>query len=108
MIKHIVMWNLKGDTPDEKARIAAQLKRAFEGLIGKIPGLLHMEIGVDMSAVDYACDVVLYSEFDSHESLAGYTVHAEHLRVKAELGDLRIARHQVDYQPALHSGPVAV
>jgi heme-degrading monooxygenase HmoA len=107
MIKHIVMWNLKGETPDEKARVAQQLKRAFEGLVGKIPGLLHMEIGVDMSAVDYACDVVLYSEFDSRESLAGYTVHAEHLRVKAELGDLRIARHQVDYQPVLHAGPLA-
>ena len=100
MIKHIVMWNLKGDTPDAKASAIARLKVAFEGLAGKIPGLLHMEIGVDMSRVDYACDVVLYSEFDSHESLSAYAIHAEHLRVKAELGDLRIARHQVDY-PAL-------
>jgi hypothetical protein len=106
MIKHIVMWNLKGDTPDEKARSAQQLKIAFEGLLGKIPGLLHMEIGVDMSAVDYACDVVLYSEFDSRESLAGYTVHAEHLRVKAELADLRIARYQVDYLPVPLARPV--
>jgi hypothetical protein len=106
MIKHIVMWNLKGDTPDEKARVAEQLKLAFEGLRGKIPGLLHVEVGVDVSAVDYACDVVLYSEFDSRESLEGYTVHAEHLRVKAELGDLRIARHQVDYQPVPHALPV--
>jgi hypothetical protein len=99
MIKHIVMWNLKGDTPDEKARSVGRLKAAFEGLVGKIPGLLHLEVGVDMSRVDYACDVVLYSEFDSHESLSGYAAHAEHLRVKAELGDLRIARHQVDYRP---------
>lgn len=99
MIKHIVMWNLKGDTRDEKARGARRVKAAFEGLVGKIPGLLHMEIGVDLSEVDYACDVVLYSGFDSRESLAGYAVHVEHLRVKAELGDLRIARHQVDYHP---------
>jgi hypothetical protein len=100
MIKHIVMWNLKGDTPDEKATSISRLKAAFEGLVGKIPGLLHLEIGVDTSGVDYACDVVLYSEFDSHESLAAYAVHAEHLRVKAELGDMRIGRYQVDYQPA--------
>jgi hypothetical protein len=99
VIKHIVMWNLKGDTPDEKAHAAVRLRAAFEGLIGKIPGLLHLEIGVDMSRIDYACDVVLYSEFDSHESLSAYAVHAEHLRVKAELGDLRIARYQVDYYP---------
>lgn len=98
MIKHIVMWNLKGDTPEEKASVASRLKGAFEGLVGRIPGLLHMEVGVDMSCVDYACDVVLYSEFDSHESLAAYAHHAEHLRVRQELGDLRITRHQVDYQ----------
>jgi hypothetical protein len=97
MIKHIVMWNLKGVTPDDKARGAQRVKSAFEGLVGKIPGLLYMEIGIDVSAVDYACDVVLYSEFESHEALEGYAVHAEHLRVKAELGDLRTARHQVDY-----------
>ncbi|WP_310359725.1 Dabb family protein [Paraburkholderia strydomiana] len=97
MIKHIVMWNVRGDTPNEKADAVDRVKAAFEGLMGKIPGLLHLEIGVDVSRVDYACDVVLYSEFDSAESLAQYAVHAEHLRVKDELGDLRVARHQVDY-----------
>jgi hypothetical protein len=107
MIKHIVMWNLKGDTPDEKAHAVSRLKAAFEGLVGKIPGLLHMEVGVDVSGVDYACDVVLYSEFDSHESLSAYAVHAEHLRVKTELGDMRIARHQVDY-PAMAASASAV
>jgi hypothetical protein len=101
MIKHIVMWNLKGETSEEKAQAVGRLQRAFEGLSGKIPGLLHMEIGVDMSKVDYACDVVLYSEFDSHESLAAYAVHAEHIRVKQDLGDVRIARHQVDYQVSM-------
>ncbi|WP_144161703.1 Dabb family protein [Paraburkholderia sp. BCC1885] len=104
MIKHIVMWNLKGDTPEDKANVARSLKAAFEGLVGKVPGLLHMEVGVDVSGADYACDVVLYSEFDSHESLAAYAHHADHLRVRQELGDVRIARHQVDY----HATPVAV
>ena len=73
------------------------LKERFEGLAGLIPGLLKIEVGVDVSRIDYACDVVLYSEFDSHEALAAYATHPEHLRVRRELGDLRIARHQVDY-----------
>jgi hypothetical protein len=98
MIKHIVMWNLKGETPDEKARAVHKLKSAFEGLAGRIPGLLHLEIGVDSSKVDYACDVVLYSEFESQDALTAYAVHAEHIRVKQDLGDVRIARHQVDYE----------
>ena len=97
MIKHIVMWNLRGDTEAAKAQAVSVLKRSFESLRGRIPGLLHLEIGVDSSRIDYACDVVLYSEFESQSALDAYAVHPEHLRVKQELADLRIARHQVDY-----------
>ncbi len=97
MIKHIVMWNLRGDTDAAKAQAVSVLKRSFESLRGRIPGLLHLEIGVDSSRIDYACDVVLYSEFESQAALDAYAVHPEHLRVKQELADLRIARHQVDY-----------
>lgn len=97
VVKHIVMWNLRGETEHEKRDAIAQLKAAFESLRGRIPGMRHLEIGVDSSRVAYACDVVLYTEFDSNHALEAYTSHPEHLRVKRELGDLRIARHQVDY-----------
>lgn len=97
MIKHIVMWKVRGDTPAQKAQGVALLKHSFESLRGCIPGLLHLEIGADVSGVDYACDVVLYSEFESRAALDAYAAHPEHLRVKREVGDLRIARHQVDY-----------
>ncbi|MEO8023760.1 Dabb family protein [Polaromonas sp.] len=97
MIKHIVMWNLRGDTPAEKAASSTLLKRSFESLRGRIPGMLHLEVGIDSSGVDYACDVVLYSEFDSQAALDAYAAHPEHQRVKRELADLRVARHQVDY-----------
>ena len=97
MVKHIVMWNVHGATADERARNAQKLKDAFEGLRNAIPGLLKLEIGVDQSRVDYACDVVLYSEFDNAESLAAYATHPEHTRVRQALEGLRIARHQVDY-----------
>lgn len=97
MVKHIVMWNVLGDTAADKARNAQKLKAAFEGLRGTIPGLRVLEIGVDQSRVDYACDVVLYSEFDSAASLAAYATHPEHTRVRQSLEGLRIARHQVDY-----------
>jgi hypothetical protein len=99
MIKHIVMWNVRGESAAEKAAAIAQIKSSFESLRGRIPGLLHLELGVDSSRIDYACDVVLYSEFDSQASLDAYASHPEHTRVKAEVGDLRIARHQVDYTP---------
>ena len=63
----------------------------------EIPGLKTFEIGVDFSNIDYACYVVLYSEFDVLEALKGYATHPAHLRVREEFGNLRIARHQVDH-----------
>lgn len=98
MIKHIVMWNVRGEDPASRARNLALVQREFESLRGRIPGLLHLEVGVDESRIDYACDVVLYTEFASTEALAAYAEHPEHLRVKRALGDLRSARHQVDYR----------
>ncbi len=97
MIRHIVMWNLRADSLGEKGRNIETLRCSFESLRGRIPGLISLHIGVDQSHVDYACDVVLYSELESAQALAAYASHPEHLRVKAEIGDMRIARHQVDY-----------
>lgn len=98
MIKHIVMWRVRGEDAATRQRNLALLQAEFETLRGRIPGLLHLEIGVDFSRIDYACDVVLYSEFATREALSAYAEHPEHLRVKQALGDLRIARHQVDYE----------
>lgn len=98
MIKHIVMWNVRGETSAERAEGIARLQQSFASLRGKIPGLLLIEVGVDSSRIDYACDVVLYSEFESQAALDAYGTHPEHQRVKRELADLRIARHQVDYE----------
>lgn len=98
MIRHIVMWKLRGDDAAARARHAAIVKREFESLRGHVPGLLHLEVGVDESRIDYACDVVLVSDFASREALAAYAEHPEHLRVRRTLGDLRRERHQVDYE----------
>lgn len=99
-IKHIVMWTLRGDSPEQRSQAASLVKEKFEGLRGLIPGLQLIEVGVDSSGAEYACDVVLYSEFDCQQSLDAYASHPEHLRVRQELGDLRVQRYQVDYPVA--------
>ena len=104
MIKHIVMWRVRGDTSEARRANSEHVKQLFEQLGSQIPGLLKLEVGIDVSGVDYACDVVLYTEFDSVNALEAYAAHPEHLRVRNELGDLRVARFQVDYVPGEDSG----
>lgn len=98
VIKHVVMWSVRGEDGAARARNIALLKAEFESLRGRVPGLLALELGVDESRVDYACDVVLITEFESRQALADYANHPEHLRVRQRLGDLRTARHQVDFE----------
>ena len=100
MIKHIVMWNVLGRSDGEKAGNIDRVRAAFGGLRGKIPGLINLEVGIDTSRADYACDVALYTEFDTQRSLDDYAAHPEHLRIRAELEGVRIRRHQVDYAAA--------
>ncbi|MBB3944234.1 hypothetical protein GGQ73_000157 [Rhizobium skierniewicense] len=97
MIKHIVMWNVSGDTPEQKRHAAIMIKTKFESLIGQIPGLKTIEVGLDISRIPYACDVVLYSEFEDEAALRCYAEHPAHAKVRADLEGIRIARHQVDY-----------
>ena len=91
------MWSVRGEDAPARARHSTLVREAFEALRGRVPGLLGLDVGIDDSRVDYACDVVLFSEFTDHASLQAYATHPEHLRVREALGDLRIGRFQVDY-----------
>lgn len=101
-VKHIVMWNLSADSEGRKTTSIEAVKSKFEALRGVVPGLLHVEVGVDFSRVDYACDVVLYTEFQNAEALAAYAEHPAHLKIRDELLGVRVQRYQVDY--ALNAG----
>ena len=52
MVRHIVMWDVRGASVEERRGNIELLRRSFHGLRGRIPGLLHLEIGVDSSGVD--------------------------------------------------------
>ena len=62
--------------------------------MGKIPGLLHMEIRKAFQGMDYA----LYSEFESWEALTNYAVHPLHLEAKDHFFHLLDSRIAADYE----------
>jgi hypothetical protein len=99
------MWKVSGITAEEKQRDIEILRSRFHGLRGRIPGLLHLEVGVDASRVDYACDVVLCSEFESWAALDAYARHPDHLRVRDELaGSVRNQREAEDAETTSFPG----
>ena len=60
MIKHIVLFQLKAfDTDEKKQEKLGSLKRGLDELMGKVPGLLSVEVVKSLSAVSFAVIVEL-------------------------------------------------
>ena len=92
MVKHIVLYTLK-EGVDKNAAVAI-IKEQLEPLVGKIPGLLKMEIRRAYVGMDYA----LYSEFESADDLTNYAVHPLHLAAKEHFWDFLDSRVAADYE----------
>ena len=82
MVKHIILWRLKDElTADEKAKVKQDIKAGLEGLAGRIPGLLSIEVNVDGRLDSSNADVMLDSTFVDETALKAYAVHPEHVAV---------------------------
>ena len=91
MVKHNVLSTFKEDVNKEDA--VKLIASVLEPLVGKIPGLLHMEIRRAFNGMDYA----LYSEFESREALTNYATHPLHLEAKDQFFHLLDRRVAADY-----------
>ena len=78
MVKHIILWKLKEEHNNEDVKRG--IKEGLEGLLGVIPGLIEIKVQTEKLASSNA-DVMLYSIFESEDSLRGYAVHPEHVKV---------------------------
>ncbi len=80
MVRHVILWKLKaGLSAEEKKKIAEDIKEHLEALVGRIPGLISLDIvmnGMESSNADVMLDSVLESE----EALKRYQAHPEHVK----------------------------
>ncbi len=92
MVKHIVVYTLKeGYDKDEAVKLIAS---KLEPLVGKIPGLLHMEVRRCYQGCDYA----LYSEFEKAEDVPAYRKHPLHQEAKSHFHHMLDTRFSADYE----------
>ena len=99
MIKHIVMWTLKDSAEGaDKAANAAKMKALLMALPGLIPVIRELEVGTDVFAATPACDIILYTAFDTRADLDAYQVHPEHQKVVAFVKQVVASRSVVDYE----------
>ena len=92
MVKHIVLYTLK-EGVDKDAAVTLVASK-LEPLVGKIPGLLKMEVRRCYQGMDYA----LYSEFEKAEDVPAYRAHPLHQEAKSHFHHLLQTRVSADYE----------
>ena len=92
MVKHIVLFNVKEG--QDKDSVAATAASVLEPLVGKIPGLISLEVKRCFAG----CDFALYAELESREALSVYAPHPLHEEAKSHFFHLLDSRVAADYE----------
>ncbi len=95
MVVHIVMYQFKEE--NKKANVI-QAKQMLENLMGTVPTLRSMDVGLNFSNEDRAMDLSIITAFESKKGLDAYAVHPEHLKVVDFIKSVVEYSKVVDYE----------
>lgn len=79
MVKHVIVWKFKDELLDKETR-AKEIKLALEGLVGKIEGLVKMNIVIN-GLVSSSGSLMMDSEFLDESALKNYQKHPLHQEI---------------------------
>ena len=99
-VRHIVWWTLKPEADGRSAEENAELmKKAARGLMGRIPGLLSLDISsAPLQSSTVPLHLVLCSTHTDEEALKGYAVHPLHLECINIMKNVAESRQALDYE----------
>ncbi|AMM21890.1 stress responsive alpha-beta barrel domain-containing protein [Frondihabitans sp. PAMC 28766] len=97
-VKHIVIWGLAATDETEKAEALATIESALTGLVGRVPSILSLTVGVNGAYPDENSDVAVVADFADYEGLEAYQTHPDHLEVAALIRTLVSSRAAIDYE----------
>ncbi len=92
------MWKFRGGSAEEKRSQSEQVRSVLLNMLGKVPGLLQMEVGIASVSGEQEADLVLTTTHDSWEALKAYAVHPDHEPAKRLIGELKVERRVVDFE----------
>jgi hypothetical protein len=77
-----------------------QAKQMLENLLGAVPSLRSMDVGINFAKEDRAMDLSIITSFATKEDLSAYAVHPEHLKVVEFIKSVVEYSKIVDYEKA--------
>lgn len=98
MLKHVVMWKLKVEAEGKtKAENALWMKEHLEALVGVVPQIRSLEVGINCKAGEMAYDAVLIATFTDEAALDAYKHDPRHVAVSSYCKKIRESRVAVDF-----------
>ena len=97
MIRHVVLFALAAEDPEQKRKDAEAMRERMEALAPVIPGVLSLQVGVDLGLVAGHWDVGLVSEHESQAALEAYQRHPQHVEVLEFVSTVVAQKACVDY-----------
>ena len=81
MIHHTVLWKLRDMTSDDRNSAITRFGLELSHLVGVVPGLVSVTLGVDSGDSESNWDLSLLSVHESHAALAEYQSHPDHVAI---------------------------
>ncbi len=97
MVIHIVLFKFK---EENKQPNIIQAKQMLENLMGAVPTLRSIDVGVNFSKESRAMDLSIITTFESKVALETYNGHPEHLKVVEFIKQVVDYSKVVDYERA--------
>lgn len=94
MIRHIVLFKIK----DEYKAEIPQLVKNFEGMRGKIEGMLELQAGQDVLHSERSYDLALITVFEDMDAFKAYQTHPVHMPVRKRMHEVRSASVACDFE----------
>jgi len=98
MIKHVVMWRVRGTSAEERREQVEKVNAALLSLRGNIPGMSSLEVGIGSGGDEQFGDVVLITTHDDWAALKAYQVHPAHVEAARVIAAVRIERRVLDFE----------
>lgn len=93
MVKHIVFFQLKNNSLENKKEV----QRKLLSLETKVEVLQKIEVGINFCKEDRAYDIALLTDFANKEDLETYAVHPYHLEIVTYIKSVAISSKVVDF-----------
>ena len=94
MIVHIVLFRFKEENKEAHIEKVSEM---LNGLLGSVPTLKSMEVGINYSDKERAMDLSIITTFDNKVGLEQYATHPEHIKVVEYIRGVVVESKVVDY-----------